>query len=77
MNAVSQGIDPYTIELGYLSDAFYKLADILIFELVRDLGFGYTNKLYNKAPIFLRLSVTGVVGVILNAPFSLAMTAGQ
>ena len=38
------------------------------------LGFGYTNKLLKEAPIIRRFTITGIVGLILNAPFSLAMT---
>jgi len=38
------------------------------------LGFGHTYKFLNKTPMTRRLSITGIVGVILNAPVSLAMS---
>ena len=40
------------------------------------LGFGHTYKLLSKTPMIGRLTITGIVGVILNAPFSLAMSMG-
>ena len=41
------------------------------------LGYGYTYKaLVNRVPIAAALSITGVVGVILNGPVSLALSIG-
>jgi len=40
------------------------------------LGFGYTYRLLNTIPIVPRLTITGIIGVVLNVPVSLLITMG-